>query len=127
MTVRIFKIPSYCHHKAKGLAFVKLGCDFVYLGRYGSPESKVAYERVVAEWLARGRLPEGCSKDADPEGPSINEVLLAFMRHAQTYYVQPNGSPSLEFDKIAQSIRSLKELYGTTRAREFGPIALKVL
>jgi hypothetical protein len=35
-------IPSYCHHKAKGLAYAQLNGWFIYLGPYNSPESKVA-------------------------------------------------------------------------------------
>lgn len=37
------RVPPYCHHKAKGLAYVKLGSTFVYFGRFHSPESKVEY------------------------------------------------------------------------------------
>ncbi len=51
------KIPAYCHHRSKGLAYVKLGGAFVYLGRHGSPESRVAYERAVTEWLAAAGCP----------------------------------------------------------------------
>ncbi len=57
MSTRIPNVPAYCHHAAKGLAFVKLAGDFVYLGRYGSPDSKAAYERRVAEWVAGGQVP----------------------------------------------------------------------
>ena len=49
---RTKKIPSCRHHKARGLAVVTLDGHDVYLGAYGSAESKEAYDRTIAEWLA---------------------------------------------------------------------------
>ena len=117
-------VPAYCRHKSKNRAYVRLSGDFIYLGEYGSPESHAAYQRVVAEWLARGRLPRA----QDEGGPSVNEVLLAYWRWAEGYYVDPdNGRPSREMDFIAYCIKPLKELYGMTPAAAFGPIALKAV
>lgn len=46
-------IPSY--RRARGQAVVTLnGIDF-YLGPYGSAQCRAEYDRVTAEWLARGR------------------------------------------------------------------------
>ena len=119
------KIPQYCKHKTKGLAYVRLNGEFIYLGLYGSPESKAAYQRVVAEWLHRGRTP--VTGKTSLQGLSINEVLLAFWRHAETYYVDQNGTPSRELENVLTGIKLLKDLYGTTSAAEFGPVALKVV
>ena len=46
------KVPSYCRHKAKGMAFVKIHGRMVFLGKYGSTESIKRYERAIAEHLA---------------------------------------------------------------------------
>ena len=43
---------TYCVHKSSGRAFVKLGGKFVYLGKYGSQESKDLYDRLIGEWIA---------------------------------------------------------------------------
>lgn len=118
-------IPSYCHHKAKGLAYVQLNGHFIYLGAYNSPESKIAYQRTVTEWLARGRLPPQ-TNDQGAEF-SINQMLLDYWKFAQGFYVNVDGSPSLELEKLGQAIVQLKSLYGTTPAAEFGPIALKAV
>src|SRR6478609_8109142 len=49
--------PSYCKHRASGQAVVTLcGQDF-YLGPHGTKASKLEYDRLIAEWLARGRRP----------------------------------------------------------------------
>jgi len=119
------KIPQYCQHKTRGLAYVRLNGEFIYLGPYGSLESKAAYQRVVAEWLHRGRTP--VTGENSLQGLSINEVLLAFWRHAETYYVDQNGTPSRELENVFTGIKLLKDLYGTTPAAEFGPVALKVV
>jgi hypothetical protein len=47
--------PKYCLHKSSGRAFVVLDGQFVYLGQHGTQESRDAYDRVIGEWIARGR------------------------------------------------------------------------
>ncbi|MEA2986967.1 MAG: hypothetical protein QOD94_3221 [Alphaproteobacteria bacterium] len=125
MPIRTPQIPSYCHHKSKGLAYVKLGHEFVYLGAHDSPESKIKYERVVAEWLGRGRT--SSPRNDQPDGPSVNAILLAYWNFAQTFYLDAEGNPSVELDKLAQAIVPLKALYGETPATAFGPVALKAV
>jgi len=49
------RIPTYRLHKPTNLAVVRLHGRDIYLGRYGSAESRQAYERAIAEWLANGR------------------------------------------------------------------------
>ena len=44
--------PSYCHHKAQGLAYVTLGGRVYYLGKYGTEESHREYDRLIAIWVA---------------------------------------------------------------------------
>jgi len=52
------RVPSYRHHKKSGQARVTLGGKDFYLGRYGSRESRAAYQRVIGEYLAgQGRAP----------------------------------------------------------------------
>src|SRR5262249_28593571 len=48
------RIPSYRLHKPTGKAVVTLNGKDVYLGPYGSPESKAEYRRRIAEWSASG-------------------------------------------------------------------------
>src|SRR5690242_4975013 len=74
------KAPAYRLHKPTGRAVVRLGAKDVYLGRYNTPESRQAYDRVIAEWLARGRQP------AVPARATVRQVLDAFKRHARDYY-----------------------------------------
>jgi hypothetical protein len=36
-------VPAYCHHKSSNRAYVYIGRKKVYLGPYGSEESKKEY------------------------------------------------------------------------------------
>src|SRR5215470_14145133 len=82
--------PSYCLHKATGQAYVTLNGKEYYLGLWGTPESKDAYDSLIAQCLAGGRsLPSpaagGCTPaepKADPvpapvpAGPSVKAIIL---------------------------------------------------
>jgi integrase len=101
----------------------------IYLGRHGSPESWEKYYRVLAEWRLGGRAapPAGPSGGDGIPDLSVNELLLAFWKFAAGYYRRPDGSPSGELGSLRLALRPLKQLYGDTTAREFGPIALKAV
>ena len=115
------RTPSYRLHKPSGRAVVTLdGKDF-YLGPHGSQASRDEYDRLIAEWLANGRrLPNA----AEPDELNVNELLVAYWQHAESYY-RKNGQPTTELVSVRESLRPLKDLYGTLQARDFGPLALK--
>ena len=52
------KIPSYLPHPASGQARVRVNGHDIYLGPYGSPESKQAYARFIAENVGNGQAPD---------------------------------------------------------------------
>jgi integrase len=121
------KVPTY-RRKGK-LAVVTLpdgagGRRDVMLGKFGSKDSRVQYARVVAEWEARGRT-WGDPK-ADRDMP-VNELIEAFIIHAAKHYRHADGTPTKELADYKYSLRPLKELYGHSRACEFGPLALEAV
>ena len=61
MSVASQQVPAYQRHEASGQAVVKLGGRVVYLGPFGSDESRVRYRREVAEWQALGSASRSCS------------------------------------------------------------------
>lgn len=113
-------LPSYRRHRPSGQAVVTLDSRDIYLGPYRSPESRAKYDRVVAEWLASGHARSTSAKDT----ATVDEVLLAFWRHAQTHY-KKNGEPTSEVGLIHDALAFAHRLYGTTLAKDFGPLALK--
>src|SRR5580693_8744146 len=80
MFIPSLRVPAYCHHKPRDLAYVRLNGKMIYLGNYGSPESRDKYDRILAEWIQAGRT---YVKPNDRPGVSVNEVLLAYRRHAE--------------------------------------------
>jgi integrase len=123
MSTASLRTPSYRHHKPSNQAVVTLDRRDIYLGRYNSPESRAEFDRLLAEWLSNGRRLLAPEAGSDL---SVNEIAQAYLRHADAYYVK-NGKPTVEPGNIRLAIRPLRQLYGHTLAREFGPLALKTV
>lgn len=113
------KVPALRHHKARGLAVVTLGGKDFYCGKFGSPESRREYDRLVGEWLAAGR-PQA---SGGPESLTMAELLVRYMKFASGYYLPP----SRELEGITLALRPLKEQYGHTLAAQFGPLSLRAV
>lgn len=126
MTIRQRRIPSYRLHKPTGQAVVRLDGRDHYLGKHGSEASHEKYHRLIAEWLASGqhRVPSAESRTPDV---TINEMILAFLRFAEKHYRHADGTPTGEFDNLRHALRPLRELYGSTPVRTFGPLALRAV
>lgn len=116
------RIPSYRLHKTSGRAVVTIDGREVYLGKYGSAESRGRYGRLIAE--NAGGITVQSKKQSS--GLTINELVLAFMRHADQHY-RKNGEVTSEIHCLKMATRSLVNLYGFTVADEFGPLALKAV
>ena len=119
-------IPSYCLHRPSGKAVVRIDGRDHYLGPYDSPESRSEYDRVIAEWLARGRQPEFPEAESRVNSLSVNEVLLKFIDYAERYY-RDGDQVSKEVVNYKHALRVVKQLYGNTSADKFGPLALKAI
>ena len=94
MSATTLRTPSYRHHKPSGQAVVTLDGRDIYLGRYGTPHSRAEFDRLLAEWLSNGRrLPSPAS--ANGTDLSVNELALAYLAFAETYYTK-RGKPTSE-------------------------------
>ena len=128
------KLPSYLLHKPTGQARVRISGRDHYLGEYGSDKSRIRYGQLIAK-LAGGQSIDPIapkksgstttSVEADP-GPSVGEICLTFLRHAETHYVK-NGQQTSEVHIVRSIIRVLRGLYGMIPAKDFGPLALKAV
>ena len=73
------RTPKYRHHKASGQALVQINGQRIYLGVFGSEESKEKYRRLIAEWLSNQRsMPKKQGSASSVGGLSINELILAY-------------------------------------------------
>jgi integrase len=130
MPAKPTKVPSYCRHKATGQAVVRLNGRDHYLGPYGTAESQERYARLIAQWQATGAAATAASERLgswSTAAPlSVNEVLLAYLEYARGYYTK-DGEPNQEFESLKYAMRPLKQLYGHSRAADFGPKDLKTV
>ena len=110
--------PAYRRHKPSGRAVVTLSGKDHYLGDWNTPESKAEYARLVGEWFSRGRVMPAADL-------AVCELIAAFIKHAEAYYVRPDGTATSEAGCFKRPLKILNRLYGHTNAAEFGPIALE--
>ena len=115
-------VPSYRLHRQSGQAIVTLNGKDILLGQHGSAASKTEYRRLIAEWIANGRRRPNAAMDY-----SVSELIIAYRRHAESYYRHTDGTPTGESENIRQALRPLRHLYGGTPAAEFGPLRLKAV
>jgi len=121
---KINRPPTYRLHKARNCAVVTINGRNHYLGPYGSPKSHEKYARLIAEWrLHSEHMLTTTGPRRFSSTPSVNELILSYFHHVQSYYVK-GGRPTSEQDNIRQALRFVRELYGSSPAIEFGPVAL---
>jgi len=119
-------VPAYCLHKPSGQARVIIDGRHIYLGAYGSPESREKYARLIAELASPGNGADNVQVAPTAAATSVNEMILAYWRFAKTYYVK-DGQPTKELACMREALLPLRELYGNTPAHEFGPRSLKAV
>jgi hypothetical protein len=132
------RIPSYRLHKATGKAVVTLNGRDIYLGSFGTAQSR-EYNRIIAEWLAnhrqlrplcagvsKGRGAGGANAPHTTDGLLIVQLVAQYFPHVTAYY-RKNGKPTSEVNIVRNALQPLLDLYGHTLAGDFGPMALKAL
>jgi len=119
------RVPKLCRHRLKGrpdLAYTRLpGIGRIGLGRWGTPESKREYRKVITEWLSSGGLP------VEPEEVTVADLTARFMRHAEEHYRRPDGTQTGEVDTFRTLQAILDDLYGDVHVADFGPSDLKIV
>ena len=119
--------PTYRLHKARGCAVVTIAGHDHYLGPFGSPGSKQKYAALIRAWQQRQEQPA-----AEPDGPlvpndrpTVNELILAYLKHARDYY-RLNHGENKEAGCINDALAVLQEQgYGREPADAFRPKDLK--
>lgn len=122
-------VPSYRLHKPSGQAVVTVplpggGRRDVYLGPHDTPDSHKEYARVVAELAAASAGVPAAGPGPARADLTVDELLLAFWRHAERHYRRDDGTPTSEVDGYRQAFKPLRALYGHAPAAGFGPKAL---
>lgn len=123
------RVPSYCHHKASGQAYLKVKGRTLYLGLYGSQDSRDAYADAVAAVLA-GNEPQASVPSRNVSAPQgslpVADVCDRYLAYAKGYY-RKNGKVTSEVAMISSACAHAKALFGDCPAESFGPLALKAV
>jgi integrase len=106
----------------KGLARTTVHGKRIYLGEYNSPESKAAFEKIIADWEAAHAER---SKSA-PVALTVNRLAVLFLKHAEKEYVR-DGKPTGEAKNFRYALKSLTQQFHGVRVVDFGPKKLKQL
>ena len=112
--------PGYCLHKPTGQAYVNLGGKVIYLGKHGSEESKLAYNRLKAKWLVSRH--DRRFQNTNFSGPTMADVCLAYLDHADVYY-----GDGTELVNLKMAMRPVEKLYAKLPARMFGVVEFRAV
>jgi hypothetical protein len=120
-------LPTYRLHQARNCAVVTIDGHDHYLGLFGSPSSKQKYAALIRAWQQRQEQP-ATPNDAPlvaNDHPTINEVILAYLKHARDYY-RPHHGENKEAGCINDALVVVQEQgYGREPADCFRPHDLK--
>ncbi len=114
-------VPSYRLHKSTGQAVCYINRTAKYLGIHDTPESRLAYAKLLTELQA-----ESGKSSAHAPGRmerTVSELLLKFAS-------DPEGLPkysNAEQHCLQGVIRIVRTMFGDTMANDFGPLRLRAV
>jgi len=148
-------VPSLVHHTPSGRARVRVNGRDHWLGKWGSAEARLAYDRIIAEYLATRRVRDPAAPPAEPtvvtvdprthgapvdvtpdrtvraepeapNEPTVAEIVLLYMEYCSTYYRTPTGERTSTYGNALQAARALRP-FDDTPAATFGPRKLGMI
>jgi hypothetical protein len=126
------RTPSLRRHKPSQQGVVTLNGRDVSPGRWPDGKRKppaavqTAYDAVLAEWLASGRI---VVPGSDPQQAPVTvaQVIAAFWKHAEVHYRDQDGKVTHEAYEMKLALRPVQHLYGELPAAKFSPLKLKAV
>ncbi len=117
------RLPAYCIHKSRNLAYMTLGGREVYLGRAHSSESHAKYREALSALLAGLPPTEAVRPNRKPSALTVAEL-------AERWYVaerKRHGQRHQAVYEAAYAARELNHSHATARVAEFGPRAFMAI
>ncbi|MEO0965828.1 MAG: tyrosine-type recombinase/integrase [Planctomycetota bacterium] len=125
------RVPTYRLHRQSGRAIVTLTCRLtgkrrdVLLGEHGTHASHKLYDKVIADWIADGRVldAEAAEKAAQTPGhETIAALLLDFWRAEKARYgVGRDTRLPSQLYHVRNAIRVCRAVCGREPVGVFGP------
>lgn len=112
------RLPKYSLHKGTGQARVIVEGRHIYLGKYGSDESRARYQQVI----------DSLAKSDDALGGrrvTVGQLSLLYMAHASEYYA--TGGRNTMVGSIRSALKELVRLFRSLDAALFSPKKLKLV
>jgi integrase len=119
--------PSYVVHRASGQGravwYDHTGkrCQKLLPGAFESQLSLNAFHQLQRDILETPR------RSIESGAITINELLLAFVDHAEEHYRRKDGTITDEYQELKRVCKLVREVYGETIVDKFGPLSLKAL
>lgn len=120
--------PKYRHHKRSGQAVVTINSHDIYLGPYGTAESRELYAKLLSGAVTPDQLKRKTVTTVVKEQPTavhVVELLAAFWEHAESYYVDRHGKPNGDQNNYRTLIKRLHAFGREMQVTEFGPKRLR--
>lgn len=111
-------LPSYKLHKPSGQAVAYVNRRTIYLGPFGSPESKRRYSELLTD-VQSGLDNQG--SDTRPSFCTVAAVALRFATEELPRYA------NAEQHCLRTALRFCVDLFGETPAADFGPMRLRTI
>ena len=121
----IYKTPAYSLHKATGQARIQIQGRSIYLGKYGTRESRRRYHEIISRLLSGVGTPELVRPCGQRASLTVAETCELFMNHAMSYYRGLDGKLTGEVSALRIAVKMLCLRHGALRTDQFGPRCLK--
>lgn len=121
-------VPSYLRHRRTGQARAVwtdpcgVRHDRLLPGKFGSKASKAAFSRLMLEVEASPH-----HVGAGSESLTLNELLVAYVEHAEHHYRHQDGRFTSEIFEVRIVVKLMREVYGEKPIKEFGPLSVKAV
>jgi integrase len=126
-SVKTPRIPSYRKKTVKtssgirSYAVVTFDRKDIVLAQWNTQASKQEYQRVIAEWLAAGKV------SSKQDVITVSEICVDYTKASKKRYQDKDGNPTEEFKTVQRIMRLLRSNFGRTDASEFKALRFKAI